>query len=54
MSLVFHAQPLTRAIEADLVAGFRATFDAMDADGDGFVSDAEYRARAKANLDPPR
>ena len=32
------------AVEIDLDARFKADFDAIDADNDGFVSDAEYRA----------
>jgi Ca2+-binding EF-hand superfamily protein len=39
------------ATEADADGGFDATFDDMDADNDGFVSDSEYRAFAKANMD---
>lgn len=34
--------------EAGVDAGFDAGFAAMDANGDGFVSDVEYRAHAKA------
>ena len=35
--------------EAGADAGFDAGFAAMDANGDGFVSDAEYRAQAKTS-----
>jgi Ca2+-binding EF-hand superfamily protein len=37
--------------EADVDGAFDATFDEMDADNDGFVSDSEYRAFAKAEMD---
>ena len=42
------------AVEAEVDVGFHTTFQDLDVDGDGFVSDAEYRAKAKADLDPPR
>lgn len=35
--------------EAGADAGFDAGFAAMDANGDGFVSDTEYRAHSKAS-----
>lgn len=35
--------------EADVDSSFDTGFDAMDADDDGFVSDAEYRASAKVD-----
>lgn len=35
--------------EAGSDAGFDAGFAAMDANGDGFVSDTEYRAQSKSN-----
>jgi hypothetical protein len=38
------------ATEADLDTGFDADFASMDADADGFVSDAEYRAFAKRDV----
>ena len=37
--------------EADVDGAFDATFGDMDDDNDGFVSDSEYRAFAKANMD---
>jgi Ca2+-binding EF-hand superfamily protein len=39
------------AAEADADSAFDAAFGDMDADNDGFVSDSEYRALAKANMD---
>lgn len=38
--------------EADADAGFDAGFAAMDSNGDGFVTDAEFRAHAKAGMKP--
>ena len=38
--------------EADADAGFDAGFAAMDSNGDGFVTDAEFRAHAKAGMTP--
>lgn len=38
------------AVEADADAAFGLDFDEMDTDDDGFVSDAEYRAFAKADM----
>ena len=38
--------------EADADAGFSGSFAAMDANGDGFVNDDEYRAHAKATAKP--
>lgn len=40
------------ADEADADAGFDAGFAAMDGNGDGFVTDAEFRAHAKAGMKP--
>ena len=40
--------------EGALDAGFTASFSTYDADGDGFVTDAEYRAGAKASMKPGR
>ena len=40
------------ATEADVDTGFDGAFSAMDSDGDGFVTDAEYRAHAKAQSKP--
>ena len=40
------------ATEADVDTSFDSAFAAMDSDGDGFVTDAEYRAHAKAQLKP--
>ena len=40
------------ADEADADAGFDAGFAAMDSNGDGFVTDAEFRAHAKAGMKP--
>jgi len=40
------------ATEADVDTSFDTAFSAMDSDGDGFVTDAEYRAHAKAQLKP--
>lgn len=40
------------ATEADVDTSFDTAFTAMDSDGDGFVTDAEYRAHAKAQLKP--
>lgn len=37
--------------EAGLDSAFNTSFSDMDADDDGFVSDAEYRAFAKASMD---
>jgi len=37
--------------EGGLDSAFNTNFDGMDADDDGFVSDAEYRAFAKASMD---
>jgi Ca2+-binding EF-hand superfamily protein len=39
------------AAEADADSGFDATFDNMDVDNDGYVSDSEYRTFAKADMD---
>jgi hypothetical protein len=36
------------SMEADADAGFDAGFASMDANGDGFVTDTEYRAQTKA------
>lgn len=38
------------ATEASADAGFNGGFSAMDGDGDGFVTDAEFRAHAKADM----
>jgi len=38
--------------EADADAGFDGSFSAMDGNGDGFVTDAEFRAHAKATAQP--
>ena len=38
--------------EADADARFDVSFSAMDANGDGFVTDAEFRAHAKATAQP--
>ncbi len=38
--------------EADADAGFDGSFSVMDGNGDGFVTDAEYRAHAKAAAQP--
>jgi hypothetical protein len=38
--------------EADADAGFDGSFSAMDSNGDGFVTDSEYRAHAKATSEP--
>ena len=38
--------------EANADAGFDAGFSAMDGNGDGFVTDAEYRAHAKTTEKP--
>jgi len=38
--------------EADADTGFDAGFSAMDSNADGFITDAEYRAHAKANAQP--
>ena len=38
--------------EADADAGFDAGFSAMDGNGDGFVTDTEYRAHAKTTEKP--
>lgn len=38
--------------EADADAGFDASFAAMDANNDGFITDAEFRAHAKATSKP--
>ena len=38
--------------EADADAGFSGSFAAMDANGDGYVNDDEYRAHAKATAKP--
>ena len=38
--------------EADADAGFDAGFSAMDGNGDGFVTDTEYRAHAKTTAKP--
>jgi hypothetical protein len=40
------------ADEADADAGFDSDFAAMDSNGDGFVTDAEFRAHAKADMQP--
>lgn len=40
------------ATEADVDTSFDGAFSAMDSDGDGFVTDAEYRAHAKAQAKP--
>jgi hypothetical protein len=40
------------AIEADADTTFDGDFAAMDGDGDGFVTDAEFRAHAKATRKP--
>lgn len=40
------------ASEADVDAGFDGMFGAMDTNGDGFVTEAEYRAHAKAGMKP--
>lgn len=40
------------ASEADVDAGFDGMFGAMDSDSDGFVTEAEYRAHAKATRTP--
>jgi Ca2+-binding EF-hand superfamily protein len=40
--------------EGAIDTGFNAGFAAMDADHDGFVTDAEYRAGAKAEMDKGR
>lgn len=40
------------ATEADADAGFDSGFAAMDANGDGFITDAEFRAHAKATRTP--
>ena len=40
------------ATEANVDTSFDGAFSAMDSDGDGFVTDAEYRAHAKAQLKP--
>lgn len=40
------------ASEADVDAGFDGRFGAMDANSDGFVTEAEYRAHAKAAMKP--
>ena len=40
------------ADEADADTGFDAGFAAMDGNGDGFVTDAEFRAHAKAGMKP--
>jgi Ca2+-binding EF-hand superfamily protein len=37
--------------EAAVDSGFDTTFGDMDADGDGFISDSEYRTFAKASMD---
>jgi hypothetical protein len=42
------------AAEASADAGFGGSFAAMDSNGDGFVTDAEYRAHAKATEKPNR
>ena len=39
------------AAEAAVDGGFDTTFGDMDADDDGFISDSEYRAFAKAGMD---
>lgn len=38
------------AVEADASADFDAGFEVMDSNHDGFITDAEYTAYAKANL----
>ena len=38
------------ATEAGVDTGFNGSFSAMDSNGDGFVTDAEYRAHAKADM----
>jgi Ca2+-binding EF-hand superfamily protein len=38
--------------EADADAGFDDSFSAMDSNGDGFVTDTEFRAHAKATSEP--
>jgi hypothetical protein len=38
--------------EAGADAGFDGSFNAMDGNGDGFVTDAEFRAHAKATSQP--
>jgi Ca2+-binding EF-hand superfamily protein len=38
------------ATEASADADFNGGFSAMDGDGDGFVTDAEFRAHAKADM----
>lgn len=38
--------------EADVDTSFDGAFSAMDGDGDGFVTDAEYRAHAQAQSKP--
>lgn len=40
------------AVEADADAGIDVSFPAMDSDSDGFVTDAEFRAHAKATRKP--
>jgi Ca2+-binding EF-hand superfamily protein len=40
------------ADEADADAGFDAGFAMMDSNGDGFVTDAEFRAHARTNMQP--
>lgn len=40
------------ATEADADAGFDSRFTAMDGNGDGFITDAEFRAHAKAVRTP--
>lgn len=40
------------ASEADVDAGFDGMFSAMDGNNDGFVTEAEYRAHAKAGMKP--
>ena len=40
------------ATEADADAGIDGSFAAMDSNGDGFITDAEFRAHAKATRTP--
>lgn len=40
------------ALEADADAGIDGSFSSLDSDNDGFVTDAEFRAHAKASSKP--
>ena len=40
------------AVEADADAGIDGSFSAMDSNSDGFITDAEFRAHAKATSTP--